>query len=223
LKETGRVLFGAGCLALFLLWVGTVFADTPDADWLNRIVGKCAACHSIDDAMYTNITPLIKGQKKQYMEKQLQAFRDISPKDLEPFQNSMRNDHVMDFALSTFSDEEIAAVVSYFSRLKCETNPTPKASYVQDIPCAQCHGEKGISAKDDVPNLAGQSKEYMIAQLKALKKGTLDKNKSLFKKSALMSGPEMGRHHRYMGRWATKLNGDDVTAVAGYYSALPCR
>ncbi|NQU56017.1 MAG: c-type cytochrome [Rhodospirillales bacterium] len=223
MSEAKRWWFAVCCLALFLLSGGPASAGTLDADWLNRMVEKCAACHSTDGAMHKDAFPRIKGQKKKYLEKQLYAFRDIIVEDLKSFKLSTRSDHVMDFVSSPMGDTAVTALASYFSRLKCEANQIPTISYIPNIPCAQCHGEKGISAVNDVPNLAGQSREYMIAQLLALKEGTLVKNKPRFKKSSLSLDSVMLRYHRDMGRWANKLNDDDIVAAASYYSALACR
>lgn len=223
MNETRRALFVIASIALISLWLGAAFADTPDADWLNRAVGKCADCHFEKGVMHTATTPMINGQKKTYLEKQLLTFRNIIPEGLDQFQLSTRNAHIMDFTSSALSDEDVEAIASYFSRLKCDAVPNKSASYVQDIPCARCHGKRGISDKEDVPNLAGQSKEYMIIQLKALKKGTLDKNRNFYKRSSLVSDPEVARYHRYMGRWANKIDGDDISLVADYYASLPCR
>jgi len=37
--------------------------------------------------------------------------------------------------------------------------------------CASCHGETGISVKDDVPNLAGQNPSYLITQIDLFARG----------------------------------------------------
>ena len=38
-------------------------------------------------------------------------------------------------------------------------------------PCKACHGEAGISASPDFPNLAGQHQEYLMAAIKHYKNG----------------------------------------------------
>lgn len=40
------------------------------------------------------------------------------------------------------------------------------------LTCVACHGEKGISANNLYPNLAGQKDAYTVKQLKAFKDGS---------------------------------------------------
>ncbi|MCP4411625.1 MAG: cytochrome c, partial [Gammaproteobacteria bacterium] len=64
--------------------------------------------------------------------------------------------------------------------------------------CFACHGVNGVSVNPDFPSLAGQSKVYIIKQLKAFKSGE--------RKSPIMATMESG------------LDDEDISAVADYFS-----
>ncbi len=65
--------------------------------------------------------------------------------------------------------------------------------------CFACHGVNGVSVNPDFPSLAGQSKIYIIKQLKAFKSGE--------RKSPIMAPMVSG------------LDDDDIKAVADYFSS----
>ena len=67
--------------------------------------------------------------------------------------------------------------------------------------CAACHGVNGISVADSIPNLAGQRRTYLEAQLKALKDGS--------------------RKAPVMNAIATQLGADEIPNVAAYFASLP--
>lgn len=67
--------------------------------------------------------------------------------------------------------------------------------------CSACHGINGISLKNNVPNLAGQKQDYIVAQLKAFKGGK--------------------RSNPLMNAIASGLGDDDITALAAFFSSQP--
>jgi cytochrome c553 len=89
--------------------------------------------------------------------------------------------------------------------------PVPRATSRRgkaevDVVCAACHGANGVSVADNIPNLAGQRRAYLEAQLRALKSGT--------------------RKNPLMNAMAAQLSNDDIVNVAAYFSSLqpgPCR
>ncbi|MCB0414205.1 MAG: c-type cytochrome [Bdellovibrionales bacterium] len=66
--------------------------------------------------------------------------------------------------------------------------------------CATCHGQNGISAVEIYPNLKGQKKGYIEAQLKAFKAGT--------------------RTNAIMAPQAKILTDAEITELATYYSSM---
>jgi cytochrome c553 len=68
-------------------------------------------------------------------------------------------------------------------------------------PCKACHGEAGISASPDFPNLAGQHAEYLQAALRHYKNGK--------RKNPIMQGQ------------VANLSQKDILDLTAYYSGLP--
>ena len=66
--------------------------------------------------------------------------------------------------------------------------------------CAVCHGINGLHKVPDAPNLAGNSAEYIIKQLKAFQTGA--------------------RKHEQMSIIAKGLKSGDVDNLAAWYSSL---
>lgn len=67
--------------------------------------------------------------------------------------------------------------------------------------CVGCHGLDGKGATDDIPNLAAQVQEYLVAAIQAYKEGK--------------------REHAALKDMANKLSEADALNVATYYANLP--
>ena len=67
--------------------------------------------------------------------------------------------------------------------------------------CVPCHGVRGLSQAPDAPNLAGQPRIYLAAQLKAFRDKT--------------------RRHEVMNVMAAGLGDEAIAALADYYSSFP--
>src|SRR6266496_2074640 len=70
-------------------------------------------------------------------------------------------EHVMRSFLGAF----IISVIACVSPVGAQV-PTPP-DFV--MPCAGCHGADGIGRDRTIPNLAGQSREYLATQLRAFR------------------------------------------------------
>jgi len=66
--------------------------------------------------------------------------------------------------------------------------------------CAVCHGVDGIGKNPDVPNLAGESQQYIQKQLKAFRSG--------------------GRQHEQMSIIAKDLTDRDIANLADWFASL---
>src|ERR1700691_5565813 len=71
--------------------------------------------------------------------------------------------------------------------------------------CSTCHGFRGRSISPTFPRLAGQQKDYIVAQLKAVR----DKTRA---------DPHA---QTYMWGMAAHLSDPMIAAIAAYYSAQP--
>jgi len=68
------------------------------------------------------------------------------------------------------------------------------------IMCTGCHGEQGISVSPQIPNLAGQKKEYLINTIKDFRAGV--------------------RKNPIMNSMVKTLTDSDVENLAAYFSSL---
>lgn len=67
----------------------------------------CIACHGVNGVSPAPLWPNLAGQKKDYLVKQIQAFRD-----------GTRQDPMMNPLASQLTDADIEAIAQYFSKLK---------------------------------------------------------------------------------------------------------
>jgi cytochrome c553 len=129
----------------------------------------CQDCHGPNGQGYRGFYPIprLGGQQVQYMKNQLQAF----------IEHRRKNEIMLNVAHG-LNPPLIAAITERFNRL----NPRPiggapraliargKEIFESGIPqsnvaaCAACHGP-GASGKGEIPRLAGQLYEYVVAKL----------------------------------------------------------
>lgn len=76
----------------------------------------------------------------------------------------------------------------------------PSGKKVFDQSCSACHGPNGIGIIPLYPNLAGQKREYLVAQLRAFREGS--------------------RKNPIMSPMATHLSDSDIEDVAAYLASL---
>src|SRR5262245_2837160 len=76
--------------------------------------------------------------------------------------------------------------------------PTPPSF---TMPCAGCHGADGIGRDRTIPNLAGQSREYLAAQLRAFRSGQ--------------------RQHPTMNYFSVQATREELQQIVDFYSGLP--
>lgn len=74
------------------------------------------------------------------------------------------------------------------------------AGKIKAASCGACHGAAGISTNDLWPNLAGQKKGYLAAQMKAFRDGK--------------------RKDPMMSPMSAALSDTDIDNLAAYYSSL---
>jgi cytochrome c553 len=77
----------------------------------------------------------------------------------------------------------------------------PDVGRKKSEPCKACHGEAGISATPDFPNLAGQHADYLATALNHYKNGK--------RKNAIMQGQ------------VANLTPRDIADLTAYYSRQP--
>ncbi len=202
------------CLLLMPVHAATAHAADGGeiaANGNGRNAPACSACHGAHgegrpDAAY----PRLAGLDSVYLIGQLNAFADGS-----------RDNETMAPIAKALTPDERQAIAKFYAGLVTPKIDGPqkaddktiaagatlagRGDWSKGLPgCGQCHGAAGQGVGTTFPKLAGQSAEYITSQLKAWKDGKRT-NDPLH----LMTGI------------SSKLNDDQVAAVAAYYASLP--
>ena len=151
----------------------------------------CVACHGQNGVSSDNMWPNLAGQQRDYLVKEISAFRD-----------GTRVDSGMPAALlQGLSDEQVNQLADYFSGL-AKANPAPVAAAIpgqnERAYCVSCHGMTGITVSSIWPNLSAQKEGYLHKQLMDYKSGK--------------------RQHPIMQVIANELTDQQLADVAKYYS-----
>jgi cytochrome c553 len=129
----------------------------------------CSDCHGMDGRGATAEIPNLTAQPVQYLVEALHAYRD----------GGRMHAALQDMA-SGMSEADILNIAGYYASLPpltlVEDIPTGEASYTKGATvaalCEQCHGEKGISTTEGIPNLAGQQPAYLMVSTQEYKDGS---------------------------------------------------
>ena len=119
-----------------------------------------------------------------------------------------RSNPMMSPAALATNAEDAGHLAAYFSGLKCEAAPaldTQAASAGQAVAskCTACHGADGRASNGAWPNLAGQSKDYLVNAIKAYRGGA--------------------RNNGMMAGIVRDLSDSDAESVATYYASAACK
>ncbi len=171
----------------------------PVAQAGNAALGKtkaaaCAGCHGADGVSKNLPGPSLAGQNAAYLVAALKAYG-----------TGGRDNPMMSPAAKAMNAEDAGDLAAYFAAQKCEA---PAASNAQAASaaasrCAACHGADGHSSNGAWPNLAGQSKDYLVNAIKAYKSGA--------RSNSMMAGV------------VKDLSDADAENAAAYYAASGCK
>ena len=205
-----RVLAGfAGFITVVYAGVAGAAAPAPAAPRADLARGKqiattvCAACHGADGVSPAPANPMLAGQHGEYIAGQLAAFK-----------SGARPSPIMQGMAAPLSPEDMRAVGAYYEQQKpAQMNARDKAAVARGqqiwrsgikatgVPaCAGCHGASGHGIPAQYPRLAGQFPELTVGWHKAYANGA--------------------RPQPVMGPIASKLNENDMKAVAEYAAGL---
>jgi cytochrome subunit of sulfide dehydrogenase len=159
----------------------------------------CNGCHGLNGVSVGPSMPSIGGLSEAYLKNLLLQWK-----------KGERYAATMDRHVKGYSDEELAALATYYSKLpwtpvvqKADAKVLAQGKAATDR-CETCHGDTGGKPDDaDTPMLNGQWAQYM--ELELLKYRT---------EAAKMP-------HKKMRNNAKKLDEADVAAVAHFYAAQP--
>ena len=123
----------------------------------------CAACHGAAEQPPAPGAPALAGQPPEYLVMQMFLFRE-----------GVRDVPVMTGVLKGVTDPELNDMAAYFAAQKPGANkskPDSKlsargADLAAGMGCGGCH-MADYSGQREVPRLAGQSQDYLVASMKA--------------------------------------------------------
>ncbi|WP_339650508.1 c-type cytochrome [Halopseudomonas pelagia] len=175
----------------------------------NPAAMACVTCHGADgEGLAAAGFPRLSGLSAEYMKKQLADFA-----------SGKRANPIMQPIAAALSAEESQAVSAMLA-----DKPGPaverigraalveglgetlalRGAWERNIPeCVACHGPSGVGVGDVFPPLAGQSTQYLSAQLNAWRQGTRKNDPN-----------------DLMGHIARKLSDAEIKAVSDYFASL---
>ncbi|MBU3616769.1 c-type cytochrome [Polynucleobacter sp. JS-Polo-80-F4] len=174
-----------------------VYAAPPDAVAGKAKAQTCFACHGEDGISVSPDIPNLAAQPPLSITYQLIQFR-----------GQQRKGGAMEALAAPLSDQDMRDIAAYFASLPAPPAKSGNADQIargQQISntqyCSSCHGPQ-LQGQKHIARLAGQSKEYLIAQLKNIRSGArID-----------MDGT--------MGSAARGLSDEDIQDLAAYAASL---
>lgn len=209
------VLQGALLAALGVARAAAAPADNapaaPPPQELAAKIHYCTTCHGISGQGFRGYYPIprLAGQQPEYIKNQLLAFTQ-----------KRRKNPIMFSVAHVLSPQMLAALSAYFNKL----DPKPlggapqslvadgKSIFTQGVPakdvpsCATCHGD-AAKGNGEIPRLAGQLNDYVIAKLTNWDK----------ERGQIASQPDTSA---LMAPIAHALTPAQIKAVAAYVSTL---
>ena len=161
----------------------------------------CKGCHGVPgshNAYPSYYVPKLGGQNLEYIEIALQGYR-----------RGTRSHPTMQAQASSLSDQDIADLATFFSAWVGEPQTGKSDASAHDVDegkkkaavCQQCHGEAGVAAAKQWPNLAGQHFSYLEQALNQYKSGQ--------------------RADLLMSQQVAALDEAAIEELAAYFSAQP--
>lgn len=199
------VLVSAGLAAISI----TPWLRAQDAETAKFATQVCTSCHGPGGNSTSPAFPKIAGQRAEYLENQLKAFRDRTRAD------PMAQAYMWGMT-SQLSDSAIKNLAAFYAKEqpvrgkagdpklidKGRTIYEAGAGTDKAQVCATCHGP-GAEGNAIFPRLAGQHAEYLVKQLVQFK-------------SSLREGSNAALMHNV----TTDMNFDQMEAVAAYLASL---
>ena len=150
----------------------------------------CAACHG-DKGVPSDpkATPVIWGQDRSYLMKQLRDFR-----------NGERNSAIMSPLAKNLAEGDLRKIAAYFAakpwpaRQASAKPPSPPKGIAQCQSCHQPNFEGGMPA----PRLAGLSYEYLVGEMREFASGERTNNLDMPRFMQVLTEPEREAIARYL-------------------------
>jgi cytochrome c553 len=128
---------------------------------------SCAHCHGTDGNSSSSAFPSLAGQPKEYLYRQLKAFKE-----------GQRKDSMMSPAAVVLSEQDVQELAEFYAaqsiaRSSYQTDAAIVAQGKQlagTMQCAACH-QPGFKGQAEFPRLARQKYPYLVKQLKDYRDG----------------------------------------------------
>jgi cytochrome c553 len=154
-----------GALLACALLAGLAPATAQDAEAVRAKTQVCAACHGPDGNAVSADFPSLAGQTWRYLYIQLRDY-----------QEGRRSNPLMSPMAASLSREDMVAIANYYAAqpLKPSSFKVDEArarlgkAKSEETLCTMCH-LGGFRGQNEIPRVAGQGYEYIVAQLKAFK------------------------------------------------------
>jgi len=172
---------------------GISLANRKSIDAGKVLASSCNSCHGPNgNAVKSDVIPRLAGMSVEYFIPALKSY----------FSGDRQHDVMRLFKQSTSKTDVKNLAAYYATRIPKQAPQSPKgnpgAGKTAAAACAGCHGYDGNSLNPYMPNLAGQSVEYLIKAIKDYREGS--------RKDELMQAP------------VRKLSDKTITNIAAYYA-----
>lgn len=194
MKKHTNIRRGTALLAACLVLASGTALAQGDAEAGRELGFTCLGCHGIEgqrNAYPSFRVPRLGGQKIEYLETALIAYRDGN-----------RPHPTMQAQAGSLSDDDIDNLIAWLSGYE-EVSDTATAEQVAGVEAAQicvtCHGVDGAAVQPAPATLAGQHEDYLVYALKQYKDGS--------------------RSGNVMSAFATTLSEADMKMLAEFYAS----
>lgn len=152
------LLFAASLCLTSLAFTGTATAAKSDS---------CAHCHGTDGNSSSGLYPSLAGQTKEYLFRQIMAFKD-----------GKRKNAMMSPSVGIVSEQDAHDLAEYYNsqnmlRGSFKQDPALVAQgkkVAEEAQCAVCH-QVGFKGLNEIPRISRQKHTYVIKQLKDYRDG----------------------------------------------------
>jgi len=177
----------------------------------------CGRCHGAAGMSEHPAVPNLAGQNDLYLIKQIKEFQSPPSSGDGPSGTIERHNRIMGPRTKNLSDADTWNLAAFYASRPCGKSKY-QAAPVKVLPttsltCIKCHGVLGKSVFPEVPNLAGQNKNYLVKQLAAFR-DTADNESGV--------GAD-GRYHYVMAAKSRDLSDPVIDELAAFFSGLSCR
>jgi len=153
--------------AVVALFISSAAARAADIEAGRARAQACAACHGNEGHSTNPAVPSLAGQPAQALATQLYQFRE----------GNRKNEQMSPMA-ANLSNAEMNDLAAYFASLKpaapahrtAPQNASAGPGLAKKFNCVQCHGPR-LEGQQQMPRIAGQQYEYLLAQLRQFKAG----------------------------------------------------